>query len=993
MNTINTNLLPEPMDETNLSSIEQSFVSLIQQYLGLFLHSNATFLAERFAAHSPSSPYAAYLLAVCHYRSHSPKRARSILLPYTQEQGSLSDCILYLLARCCVDLNLWNEAEEYLLQRARANYAVYKRQRKKELKEAANNAGRGEMYDRDSVESLESWLEGLDIKKDSPSTVPQGAAGYHLLGLICKRTMRMSKAICYFKLSLKLDPMLWMSYHELCEMGAALSLTEGNVVHTRTNEFQSHNENNMDDDDDNANYNDDMHDVDGNKNHHDMDDNDGQNHLGNGHVGGFIACGIDPAAIFGTIPPSLLHIPRSMGGYGEEDRERFTKEKVVKVDATMEETKDAHNYEHFELLQRARATHAAAGIGVDKSPFALSNSPIAMGGDDDDDDVSGISTRDDHHHVLGGGGGYAEEESMDLGTNGKLLSFGGGGTMGATPMVGKFMEGMTPGMDRSALHGTSLFRGNLSTIRKQDGMDSTMMMGARRSSTGLPSAALFGSPRRDDDKKILNLTFLPTPRNAEEERNVLQRAKDIVGRRYYEPSPESTPPNRIQIQSVPHPSLKLSRKKSLRRLVGTEYDAYDARNENSHAHNLGKNEKKFLFDSTMDITAASPGFEEFKDSAHKVAKSTSRKLTRVKEDESKHGNTDDADYAKRQDVYQRKEEHEKEGIKYILELLCTLGAAQRLLCAFKCKEAIQILHTLPHNQFQTGWVQHQLGRAYFYSVDYINAQRALESMQEVEPHRMNGLELLSTTLYLLKKEVELSNLAQRCIEFDRMSPEAWCVVGNCFSLQKEHKTALSFFRRSIQLDPNFTYAHTLSGHEYVANEDFDHAIGSFRNAIRIDDRHYNAWNGLGEIYFRQEKYGMAEYHFQKALSINPQGSVIRCNLGQAQHANGKHELALKTLASVDQRNPQAQFQRANILISLGRLNEALRELEKVRDAAPREATIHFAMGRVLKKLGKPDLAMRCFLTALDLDPKENTMIKSAIDRLDDVDVEEDVSVF
>jgi anaphase-promoting complex subunit 3 len=51
------------------------------------------------------------------------------------------------------------------------------------------------------------------------------------------------------------------------------------------------------------------------------------------------------------------------------------------------------------------------------------------------------------------------------------------------------------------------------------------------------------------------------------------------------------------------------------------------------------------------------------------------------------------------------------------------------------------------------------------------------------------------------------------------------------------------------------------------------------------------------------------------------------------------------------------------------------------------------MGRVLKKLGKPDLAMRCFLTALDLDPKENSMIKSAIDRLDDVDVEEDVSVF
>jgi anaphase-promoting complex subunit 3 len=973
MTTVAANFLPEQMDEANLSPVEQSFASLIQQYLGLFLHSNATFLAERFTAHSPSSPYAAYLLAICHYRSHSPKRARSVLLPFKHEQGSLSDCILYLLAKCCVDLSLWNEAEEYLLQKARADYAAYKRQRKKQLKDA-NSAG-VEMYenqekDHAMMESLESWLEGLDHKTDPSSPVPQGAAGYHLLGLICKRTVRVNKAICYFKLSLKLDPMLWMSYHELCEMGAALSWTGVDTAGTWTvatgGEFK-YNDNYGDGDDDVM-----------------QDENDDTCE----YAGVIPSHGIDPASIFGAIPPSLLNIPRSMGGYGEE-----RSKETMKVDTTSakEETiRGAHDTEHYELIQRARATHAAAGIRVDKSPFALSNSPIAALGEDD---VSRVYRGGNRASSAMGGfdGTFAEEEeSMDVGGTGGKLSFVGGGTMGATPMIGKFMGGVTPGMDQSALRGTSLFQGNLSTIRKMDGLDNTV--GARRSSTtGLPSTALFGSPR--EDQSTLNLTFLRTPRNAEEEMNVLQRAKDIVGRRYYEPSPESTPPNRIKIQSVPHPSLKLSRKKSMRRLVDSENDAFQSRNEHRDVHReVDGNEKKFLFDTTMDITSASPGFE-VKDSAVKIAKSTSRKLTKVKEDESKHDNTDDSAAVKRREIAQRTEESEKEGVKYILQLLCTFGAAQRLLCAFKCKESIQILHTLPHNQFQTGWVQHQLGRAYFYSVDYINAQRALESMQEVEPHRMNGLELLSTTLYLLKKEVELSNLAQRCIEFDRMSPETWCVVGNCFSLQKEHKTALSFFRRSIQLDPDFTYAHTLSGHEYVANEDFDHAIASFRNAIRIDDRHYNAWNGLGEIYFRQEKYGMAEYHFQKALSINPQGSVIRCNLGQAQHANGKHGLALKTLALVDQRNPQAQFQRANILISLGRLNEALRELEKVRDAAPREATIHFAMGRVLKKLGKPDLAMRCFLTALDLDPKENSMIKSAIDRLDDVDVEEDVSVF
>lgn len=881
---------------------------------------------------------------MCHYRSGNPKRARSVLLPFANYDAGASslrgesksddddsrtahshshshdadgmlDCILYLLAKCSVDLQLWNEAEEYLLQRAKTDYTFFKKQQKRNG------------VDTTGVSSLEEWLQTLEGGVDGSSPVPNGAAGFHLLGTVCKKTMRTDKAKKYFELSLKFDPMLYDSYHELCEMGVALRL--GNSRRG-------------------------------------ANDDDGHMEAGESND----MSGIDPAAIFGVIPEALLQIPITQGGYMAEND-----------DNDGNEEDEAHQLENDEFLKRVRATQAAAGIGA--SPFSISNSPIVA---DVDDTLCGI-------HMDMGGNGHRHDVSVG-GVAGRL-SFGA--AMGATPMNATNENSKvkininandgpdstirgTPGFGHSDLRGTSLFQGNLSTIRKPGNAG----RGGRRSSTGLPSTALFGgSP---------NLTFVRTPRNMEEELNVLTRARQVAGRRYYEPSPETTPPNRITTTVVPHSSLKLTRKKTRRRFIGHEYD--ETHNETYTSHDFGRTdgEKRFLFDTSMDVTAASLGIDDVKDSVIKTSKPTSKKLPRVKEEEGK-----DARKTSKAETHDNKMENaidrEDGGVQFVLELLCTFGAAQRLLCAFKCKEAIQILHTLPPSQFQTGWVQHHVGRAYFYSVDYTNAQRALETMQEVEPHRMKGLELLSTALYLLKKEVELSNLAQRCIEFDRMSPETWCVVGNCFSLQKEHKTALSFFRRSIQLDPTFTYAHTLSGHEYVANEDFDHAVASFRNAIRVDERHYNAWNGLGEIYFRQEKYDMAEYHFQKALQINPQGSVIRCNLGQAQHANGKHQLALDTLALVDKRNPQAQFQRANILISMDRLSEALKELEKVRDTAPREASIHFAMGRVLKKLGKPEKAMRCFLTALDLDPKENTMIKSAIDRLDEPDIDEDVSAF
>jgi anaphase-promoting complex subunit 3 len=316
---------------------------------------------------------------------------------------------------------------------------------------------------------------------------------------------------------------------------------------------------------------------------------------------------------------------------------------------------------------------------------------------------------------------------------------------------------------------------------------------------------------------------------------------------------------------------------------------------------------------------------------------------------------------------------------------------------FRCREALQLFDTLPKTQHNTGWVLHQEGRAYFEMADYQNAQRCLEVMQRVEPYRMKGLELLSTVLWQLKKEVDLAHLAQRAVDFDRLSPEAWCVVGNCFSLQKEHETALVFFGRSLQLDPSFTYTHTLSGYEYMANEDFEKAMACFRNGIRSDERHYNAWYGMGAIYHRQEKYDLAEYHFQRAVQINPQSSVLRCNLGMSQYSNGKPMLALQTLSEafrLDPRNPQARFQRATIYLSLGRSEEALEELEKVRDAAPREATVHFVMGKVLKRLGRPEQAMRCFLTALDLDPKDNQLIKTAMDKLEEPDIlDEEVTAF
>jgi len=337
-----------------------------------------------------------------------------------------------------------------------------------------------------------------------------------------------------------------------------------------------------------------------------------------------------------------------------------------------------------------------------------------------------------------------------------------------------------------------------------------------------------------------------------------------------------------------------------------------------------------------------------------------------------------------------------EGAEAALALLRTLGEGYRLLCVYRCQEATEVFQRLPADQYATGWVLTMMGRAYAEMVDYAEAERAFAWARRVCPHRLAGMEVYSTVLWHLKKEVELSYLAQEAIALDRLAPQTWCIMGNCFSLQKEHETALRFFSRALQVDPNFTYAHTLCGHEYFANEDFEKGIGCYRAALRIDARHYNAWYGLGTIYFRQEKYDLSEYHFRRALQINMRSSVLYCYLGMALHAlkrNSEALMFLETAIGTDPRNALAKFQRASVLMSCERFQEALVELESLQEMAPREASVFFLMGRIHKKLLQPDRAMINFSIALDLKPSSSdvNLIKSAIEKLnvpDDLEEEE-----
>jgi anaphase-promoting complex subunit 3 len=319
-----------------------------------------------------------------------------------------------------------------------------------------------------------------------------------------------------------------------------------------------------------------------------------------------------------------------------------------------------------------------------------------------------------------------------------------------------------------------------------------------------------------------------------------------------------------------------------------------------------------------------------------------------------------------------------------VDFLRPFASARWNLSQYKCSEALVALKSVDASQHQTAWVCCEMAKAYAEMGEYAMAEQYFGLSQKHSPWRIESMEVYSTVLWHLKKDKKLSDLAHHLVQLDKLAPQTWCVVGNCFSLLKEHDSALRFFQRAIQVDPLFVYAYTLCGHEFVANDDLDQASSFFRNAIRRDPRHYNAWYGLGMIFFRTQRLELAEYHFAQALKINPRSSALHTYLGMVKSKLHGFDQAIRCLdvaLSCNPKNLLARLQKAQVLINKGDVEAGRAMVDEMLQSSPREAFLHFLKATACAKLGDRESALMHYTTAFDLDTRNGPLIKARIERL------------
>ncbi|BEJ18077.1 hypothetical protein CspHIS471_0703540 [Cutaneotrichosporon sp. HIS471] len=163
----------------------------------------------------------------------------------------------------------------------------------------------------------------------------------------------------------------------------------------------------------------------------------------------------------------------------------------------------------------------------------------------------------------------------------------------------------------------------------------------------------------------------------------------------------------------------------------------------------------------------------------------------------------------------------------------------------------------------------QKGMVYYHMRDFSQAEIQFDHVQEVDPFRMEEVDIYSNMLYVVNKKTKLAKLAHQYAEIDRNRPEVCTLIGNYYSSRGDHTRAIQYFKRALMFNRDYLPAWTLMGHEFVELKNTHAAIEAYRKAIDVNAKDYRAWYGLGQAY---ELLDMAHYaveYYNQATTLRP----------------------------------------------------------------------------------------------------------------------------
>lgn len=172
---------------------------------------------------------------------------------------------------------------------------------------------------------------------------------------------------------------------------------------------------------------------------------------------------------------------------------------------------------------------------------------------------------------------------------------------------------------------------------------------------------------------------------------------------------------------------------------------------------------------------------------------------------------------------------------------------------------------------------YNLALAYEMSLEIAEASKWYQKAIKLTP-------TLAAFLSLAVMQFRLGNYSQAMYNIEKAKtlaegdPESYNNIGHALYKISKTPEAIEFYKKAIQVDPNYSIAYYNLGVVYSKIGETEDAIKSYEKVIEIEPDNVPALNNLGVAHESLRNYDKAIEYYQKTLEVNPKYSIAYENL-------------------------------------------------------------------------------------------------------------------
>ncbi len=281
-------------------------------------------------------------------------------------------------------------------------------------------------------------------------------------------------------------------------------------------------------------------------------------------------------------------------------------------------------------------------------------------------------------------------------------------------------------------------------------------------------------------------------------------------------------------------------------------------------------------------------------------------------------------------------------------------------------------------QRAAGWdadfpgAHYSLGLARYNAQQYAEAVPALDRVLHTDPGNRRAARLLGLSYFH-------SDQYQRAVPLLRADPEAGSDNGLRYALgvslarsgqADEAERIFGEMLRSPSTSPDLL---VLIGQIHAQQQDFESALGFFRRALELNPETREAHYSIGQMELRGGRLAEAELEFQQELRLQPQDARARYHLAFVLELQQRQDEALPLLEEVLRAQPgyaDARYLTGKILMDRGQPGKAAEQLEAAVRLAPEQPHLRYQLAQAYQKLGRTQEADQEFARFRELKQKQ-----------------------